>query len=234
MKAFTVAVIGPDGAGKTTVARRVERSLSRPVKYIYMGDNPDASNVLLPTTRVLHAINRARGAPPAGGPPDRSRPSRPKGMMGRAWRSMRSMAGLANHLTEEWFRQTLAWYHMARGRIVLFDRHFYSDYYAHDIVRGGRERSLSQRLHGFVLEHLYPKPDLVILLDAPTEVLWARKQEGTFEAVARRREEYLQMGEVFDDFAVVDATKPQEVVAQEISSLILNRCDEPKARSRRG
>ena len=144
------------------------------------------------------------------------------------------MAGLANHLTEEWFRQTLAWYHMARGRIVLFDRHFYSDYYAHDIVRGGRERSLSQRLHGFVLEHLYPKPDLVILLDAPTEVLWARKQEGTFEAVARRREEYLQMGEVFDDFAVVDATKPQEVVAQEISSLILNRCDEPKARSRRG
>jgi len=230
MKAFTVAVIGPDGAGKTTVARRVEGTLPRPVKYIYMGVNAGASNVLLPTTRVIHAINRALGAPAAGGPPDPGGRPRPKGVMGRTWRGVRSMLGLGNRLAEEWFRQILAWYHVARGRIVLFDRHFYSDYYAHDIVTSGRERSVWQRLHGFLLEHVYPKPDLVILLDAPAEVLWARKQEGTFEAVVRRREEYLNMGAVFEDFAVVDATKPQEVVVQQISGLILDRCDSVKAR----
>ncbi|MGH3091699.1 MAG: hypothetical protein ACRDOG_05135, partial [Gaiellaceae bacterium] len=55
---FTVALIGPDGAGKTTVARRLEGSLEGPVKYLYMGVNPDASNHLLPTTRLAHALKR--------------------------------------------------------------------------------------------------------------------------------------------------------------------------------
>jgi thymidylate kinase len=219
MKGFTVAIIGADGAGKTTAARRVEGTLARPAKYIYMGDNPGASNVLLPTTRVIHAIHRARGAPSAGGPPDpRRRP--PKGK----WRAVRSILGLGNRFAEEWFRQILAWYHVGRGRVVLFDRHFYADCYAHDIDTKGRKISLSRRLHGFVLQWLYPKPDLVILLDAPAEVLWARKQEGTFEAVAHRREEYLCMGEVFANFAVVDASAPEGAVVEQISRLIIDRC----------
>src|SRR5262245_36070845 len=132
MRGFSVALIGPDGAGKTTVARLIESTLPRPVKYLYMGDNPDASNVLLPTTRVIYAIHRARGAPPSGAPPDPNRRVRPKGALKRAWREVRSILGLANRFTEEWFRQALAWYHLVHGRIVLFDRHFYTDYYAHD------------------------------------------------------------------------------------------------------
>lgn len=231
MKAITVAIIGPDGAGKTTVARGIESTLPRPVRYIYMGVNPEASNVLLPTTWVMHALNRLRGRPSAGGPPTLSRSPGPRGMTGRTVRSLRSMLSLGNRLLEEWFRQIVAWYQLARGRIVLFDRHFYSDYYAHDIVATARERSVWQRLHAFVLERAYPKPDFVILLDAPAEVLWARKQEGTFEAVAHRREEYLHMGDVFEDFAVVDATRPQEVVVREISDLILDRCDGGRPRT---
>lgn len=230
MRGFTVAIIGPDGAGKTTVARRIESTLPCPARYIYMGVNPEASNVLLPTTRVLHAIHRARGAAPAGGPPALSRPPGPKGMMKHTVQGLRSMLSLGNRMLEEWFRQVVTWYQLARGRIVLFDRHFYSDYYAHDIVTGGRERSVWQRLHAFALERAHPKPDLVILLDAPAEVLWARKQEGTFEAVARRREEYLHMGDVFEDFAIVDATRPQDVVVREISELILARGDGGKPR----
>jgi shikimate kinase len=31
---FTVALIGPDGAGKTTVARRLQRELALPVEYV--------------------------------------------------------------------------------------------------------------------------------------------------------------------------------------------------------
>src|SRR5439155_10211002 len=61
MTGFTVALIGPDGAGKTTVSRRIEQSLPVPVKYIYMGVNTDASNVMLPTTRAIHALKRLRG-----------------------------------------------------------------------------------------------------------------------------------------------------------------------------
>jgi thymidylate kinase len=224
MKVFTVALIGADGAGKTTVGLRLEREFARPVKYIYMGMNADASNVLLPTTRVLNVFRRKRGGPSQGGPPDpHRRKPRPKGIHRRVLREIKSIASLTNRLAEEWYRQTLAWWHLGRGRIVIFDRHFYSDYHAHDVAVDAADRSLSRRVHGFVLEHLYPKPDYVILLDAPAEVLWARKQEGTPEALVRRREEYLRLRELVDDMAIVDATQPQDVVFDEVGRLILDR-----------
>jgi thymidylate kinase len=129
----------------------------------------------------------------------------------------------ANRVAEEWYRQLVAWYHVGRGRVVLFDRHFYTDYYAHDIADDGAERSLSQRVHGYLLQHVYPRPGMVVLLDAPPEVLWARKAEGTFEALVRRREEYLRMRDAVPGMQVVDATLPMDQVVSRITALILER-----------
>ena len=53
------------------------------------------------------------------------------------------------------------------------------DYYAHDISNTDPARPLRHRLHGVFLDRWYPRPDLVIFLDAPAEVLFARKHEGT-------------------------------------------------------
>ncbi|HYM81855.1 MAG TPA: hypothetical protein VEY91_10680 [Candidatus Limnocylindria bacterium] len=231
MTAFTVALIGPDGAGKTTVGRKLERTLTLPIKYIYMGINAEASNVMLPTTRLLHAFKRSRGGRAAGGPPDPgARRPRPKGAARRLLSDLRSVFGLTNRLAEEWYRQALAWFYLRQGKIVVFDRHFYSDYYAHDIAAGNGERSMSRKVHGFMLKHLYPKPDYVILLDAPAEVLWARKQEGTPELLMRRRQEYLRLRELLDDIAIVDATQSEEVVVGEVARLIVNRGETAKAR----
>src|SRR5690606_16626163 len=49
---FTVALIGPDGAGKSTISRKVVEMLDIPAKYLYMGVNLEASNLMLPTTRL--------------------------------------------------------------------------------------------------------------------------------------------------------------------------------------
>ena len=128
---FTVALIGPDGAGKTTVARRLEQVLPIPVKYVYMGVNPDSSNYLLPTTRVVHAVRRLRGAKPdTAGPRDSRAPDRapPKGIPKRALRTGRSFLSLGNRLAEEWHRALVASLHRRRGSIVVFDRHFFADY----------------------------------------------------------------------------------------------------------
>ena len=96
---------------------------------------------------------------------------------------------------------------------MIFDRHFYADYYHFDVAPSGAQ-SLAQRLHGFTLRRLYPKPDLVVLLDAPGEVLFARKGEGTPEWLEQRRAEYLELVRSMPRYAVVDATKPvDEVVA---------------------
>jgi thymidylate kinase len=219
---FTVALIGPDGAGKTTVARQLEPLLALPVKYVYMGVNPDSSNYLLPTTRAVHALRRLRGAKPdTAGPRDSRRPDRgaARGTLRRALRSGRSFLQLGNRLAEEWHRALVASLHRRRGSIVVFDRHFFADYYAYDVAAKPR-RSATRRLHGFVLSRLYPRPDLVIYLDAPAEVLLERKGEGTLESLERRRKEYLELGTILQGFVAVDASRPLDVVTREVADTI--------------
>ena len=61
---LTLALVGPDGAGKTTVARTLEEELRPSVKYLYMGVSADSSNHALPTTRLVQALKRRQGAEP--------------------------------------------------------------------------------------------------------------------------------------------------------------------------
>ena len=221
----TIALVGPDGAGKSTIGRKLEQISPIPVKYIYMGVNLESSNLVLPTTRLLLEIKRARGGRPdiAVGPHDASKARpRPKGLIKQVAAGLKSGLRLTNLIAEEWFRQTVVWYYTLRGYHVLQDRHFFFDYYAHDIANDDPHRPLSSRIHGFMLNKLYPKPDFVIFLDAPTEVLFARKPEGTLAALEERRQEYIRLRDVVKAFAVVDVSQPVDEVAREISELIQN------------
>lgn len=218
----TVALVGPDGAGKTTIGRRLETALPMPVKYIYMGVNADASNYMLPTTRLIHFVKRKLGAKPdTHGPRDPSQTrQRPKSAVKRVLKNVKSTFNLLNRLTEEWYRQSVAWYYQKRGYVVLFDRHFFSDYYSYDIANSNTERTMLQRIHGFVLKHLYPRPNLLIYLDAPAEVLLARKGEGTIPILEERRKAYMQMRDLVPHFAMLDATQPEDVVTQNAVAII--------------
>jgi thymidylate kinase len=216
---FSVALVGPDGAGKTTIGRRLERTFPIPLKYVYMGDNLDACNFLLPTTRLARKFAHARrGRQVIGGSADRLRPV---GLVARTAAILRATIVLANHqVAEEWFRQLLAWYYQRRGTIVLFDRHFLADYYAHDAAPEARRSSLGRRLHGLLLRRVYPRPDLVVFLDAPPAVLLARKGEGTLQSLEARRREYSPLAGLVEHFAVVDASQPEDDVAHAVAALI--------------
>jgi thymidylate kinase len=217
---LTVALVGPDGAGKSTISARLgEANLPAPVKTIYMGVNLEASTLMLPTTRLLLAAKRARG-----GRPDlvasslRDVEDAPSVSSG-GHTSLRGTARMAVWITEEWLRQLVALGHGLLGRIVVFDRHFFLDYY-HADVEAGRRRDLVQRLHGWMLRRWYPKPDLVIMLDAPGEVLHARKPEATVAWLEQRRRQYLELAPLVSEFVVVDVDRPLEAVLSEVLATI--------------
>jgi len=217
---ISVAIIGPDGAGKSTITDQLEREpMPAPVKRIYMGVNLEASSLMLPTTRLALAVKSARGrradmvAPSDPHSPSMGSPVR------RAVKGGSRAVRLLMWLAEEWFRQAVALYHQRRGSIVVFDRHFFADYYHFDVATGAR-RSLTSRVHGFLLAHAYPKPDLVICLDAPGDVLFARKHEASPEWLEMRRRQYLQLADVVPHFVVVDVDRPLDVVTRDVATLI--------------
>ena len=79
-----------------------------------------------------------------------------------------------------------------------------------------------RRIHGYNLRRLYPRPDLVILLDAPAEVFFARKGEGTLESIEMRRQEYLAQADMFRSFVIVDARQPTDAVVAEVREAIVS------------
>lgn len=213
----SVALIGIDGAGKSTVARQVVGRLPFDAGYLYMGVNLEASPVMLPTTRAALAIKRRRGG----------RSDMTVGHGEPGWRgggpiaSIRRLIRISNWLAEEGYRALLARRIQRRPAVVVFDRHFFCDYYASAVAPGRRPRALDARLHGFVLRRWYPRPDLTLFLDAPPEVLVARKAGETVERLSKRRLEYLDLRGVMPAFQVVDADRPVGEVVDDVVGRIV-------------
>lgn len=81
------------------------------------------------------------------------------------------------------------------------------------------------RLHALLLRHVYPKPEELVVLDAPAEVLHARKPEGTLDALRARRQEYLDLAEHLPHHVLVsvqDVTGPEDEVAAALLAISRN------------
>jgi hypothetical protein len=222
-----IALIGPDGAGKTTLTRMLVESDLVPLKYLYMGIDIRASNLALPTSRWIERVKGGEprhGAAP-GGARGTNAPRRPRGL-GRAW----AFARLGNRIAEESFRQLASWYYQARGFAVLYDRHFVFDFGPG--VGDDQREPIDKRLHRWWLWRFYPRPDLTIFLDAPGAVLFARKGELSPEELERRRQAFLRIGETVPNFVRVDATRPLPEVYADITRLVLACCNERRVAAR--
>jgi thymidylate kinase len=215
---FSVALIGPDGAGKTTIARMLEERSPLPLKYIYMGENIGASNFALPTSRVLQYFRgRKNGDRDPAKDPLVVQPPRPAAKSRGAflWLAGR----LANQLTDEWYRQLWSWGYQCAGYIALYDRHFLFDYSLENVDL--EEEGFDTRLHRWFLAHAYPRPKLVIYLDAPAAVLFARKGEKSVKELETRRQSFLQLMKSNSNCSVVDATQPLSKVYEDVAAHIL-------------
>ncbi len=128
-----------------------------------------------------------------------------------------SSARLVNRIAEESTRQLVSWGNQLAGRLVVYDRHFLFDYWQ---PTGRWKLRLSDRLHLWFLRWVYPKPDMVIFLDAPSEVLLARKEEVPAKYLDKRRAAVLDAGRLVDRFEVVDASRPFDEVLSDVLDIV--------------
>jgi hypothetical protein len=172
-----VALLAPDGAGKSTLANNIEKSFYLPVEIIYMG--------------LYQKGDKISGA------------------------SFLPGSGLIKKLARQWMRYLTARYYQMRGRLVIFDRYTYDSFL---VPKANLNRM--RRWRRWILAHACPSPDLVILLDAPGDVLYERKREHTAEVLEQQRRSYLDLKNEIPQMMVLDVRDDPDIVRRQVTALI--------------
>ena len=191
---LNVVLLGPDGAGKSSVIEALgPRLVCAFARSTCWGFAPP-----------LHSLLRRRNRPT----------NQPHALPSRS--VLTSVVRAAYWFVYYTFGYVNLHLALARSTLVLNDRHFVDILVDAKRYRYGGPLWLMR-----LIWRLIPKPDLIILLDAPPEVLQARKQEVSFEETARQRRAYLSLVRTMGNGHVVDATQSLEHVAGDVSDIIL-------------
>ncbi|MBI3669127.1 MAG: hypothetical protein HY237_05030 [Acidobacteria bacterium] len=106
---------------------------------------------------------------------------------------------------------------LVRSGLVLFDRYYHDMLVDPKRYRYGGPHWLARALRSFI-----PAPDLVMILDAPENVIRSRKREVAPEEVTRQRHEYLQLAMEWPCVRVLDASHPAREVGAEAARVVLD------------
>jgi thymidylate kinase len=172
----SLALLGLDGAGKTTVAARLHAEVPWPTVSLYMGVWKESSLDLL----VRHFVGAQLAL-----------------RLGRLART--------NLVTR---------YHRALGRVVLLDR------YIVDATLPSADLDWKGRISAVLVLRTAAAPDRLVFLDAPAEVVFARKGELTIEEARQRRDHYLEIREQYPQWTTVDADRPLTDVLADVSRIL--------------
>jgi thymidylate kinase len=193
-----VVLMGPDGCGKTSVLDGLEEELA-------------------PLFRQVHRFHlrpeRARVPRKVGDAAD------PQGQEPRG--QMASFAKLGLWLSDYLVGYLIDIYpKMLQSRLILFDR-----YYDDILIDERRYRYGGPKWLLKSVWRLIPRPDILILLDAPADVLQARKSEVSYLETARQRNAYLEHVRGLEYGLVVDATRPLPEVISDVKRTIVEHLE---------
>ncbi|MCH7807178.1 MAG: hypothetical protein IH995_08595 [Proteobacteria bacterium] len=188
----SICILGPDGAGKSSVIGHLQKELTGATKEIYF----------------LHLKPQIFKRKTSHGPA-----TDPQGQRQRS--AILSVLKIWVWALELWVDQIAHGYRHITLRI--WDR-----YYHDLLVDPRRYRYGGPVWLARWVGKIIPKPDLWILLDAPAEVLQKRKQEVPPEESKRQRQAYLELIKGFKNAVVIDASQPRDKVVVDVREAIVD------------
>lgn len=196
-----VALLGPDGSGKSTVLRELEKIFVPP---------------LAAGMRVFHRSQLLGSKKAASDNQIFYQTERPYG-------PVRSIGKLLVRASEWLLR---IWPQRQSAQILFLDRYYLFDL----LVDPGRYRYGGPLWLARWVAQVLPKPDVIFLLDAPPEVLLERKREVSAEELARQRAAYLALVTPLPNGYVLDTTRPLEAVCADIQRIVVAYAQAPSSR----
>lgn len=196
-----VALLGVDGSGKSSVLVNLEQTLTA-----------TAGKGLFVLHRRPHILHRA-AAHGRDGLIEQHYRKPPHGATLSAVKLV--IIGL------DWLLGYLVYIHGrgAQGIVVVADRHSLLDM----LVDPLRYRYGGPPGWVHLAIRLLPMPKTVLLLDAPTAVLQARKQELSREKTSELRHRYLELVKSYQGGVVIDATRPLSEVVADVQQIVLGK-----------
>lgn len=104
---------------------------------------------------------------------------------------------------------------MVRSSVIIYDRHFLDVFVDTRRYRYGGPKWVLHMLWGCM-----PKPELVFLLDVPSDVVQMRKQEVPRAVTEEQRIKYLALVRPMDSGRVIDGSRSKSEVAENIVEII--------------
>jgi thymidylate kinase len=215
-RGLLVAVVGPDGAGKSTLVSRLPDAIGHPSLVVYMGVNPESTTHALPTMRWAQRRGMAGGLLPAAvaGVPQRFA-ARSGGILSE----LRAAVTYTHRLADLGYRFAAGWRAARAGGAVVFDRYVYDARIDTLLAR----QPLSARMYARLVMALFPDPDLLLILDAPSELLYARKGEHSVAWLDGLRAAYGRLADEVPNSVLIDATQPADQVLRSTAAMIRTR-----------
>lgn len=218
-RAFTIALIGGDGSGKSSVARRLIEDSRFDLAYMYMGPSFSSASHLLPTSRAVLGLQRVR----ARSHPDRNPSSDSLESRNRPSSLPRFLVRSLLQYSEVLHREVRVRFALRRGDAVVFDRHILFEIWPteHPTTAVERARNVYARLLRFTCR----RPERTVVLIADPEVMLERKGETDRAYLERRNREWLEMAAADSTLVVVDANQDLDDVYRDVTALLATVCE---------